>query len=144
MKITFESSFLVPSVSETISLLTNSAKVHVDDIQYDEENGNVEIPMQRKEITEIKKTVLGTMKPVYGQASANSLLTIRQVDEMEVEVDDSLRAECNSCFTVLFGLKIDNNQLYLGSVEESKGKILCQIRIKVKELSIEFTDVERK
>jgi hypothetical protein len=96
--------------------------------------------MQRKEITAFKTSFWGDVKPVYGQDMVKSLLTIRHVVDVNIHVDDRLIADCNSSFTVLFGLKVDQNRLYLGSVEEVQGKILCQIIIKVKEISIEYSD----
>lgn len=69
-----------------------------------------------------------------------SLLKIRHVEEMKLEIDDRLATDCNSCFTVMFGLKVDDNRLYFGSVEEIQGNILCEIIIRVKKISIEFCD----
>ena len=96
--------------------------------------------MQRKKLIGFKKSFLGEMQPVYSQTMIKSLLTIKQVEEMNIKVDDRLVADCNSCFTVLFGLKMDDNQLHLGSVEEIQGNTLCQIYIKVKGISIEYSD----
>ena len=80
------------------------------------------------------------MQPVYGQTMIDTVLTIRQVVEMNIQVDDRLVTKCNSCFTALFGLKVDGDQLYLGSVEEAQGKTLCQVFIKVKGINIECVD----
>ena len=96
--------------------------------------------MQRKELTGFKKSFLGEMQLVYSQNMIKSLLTIRQVEEVKIEIDDRLVAEHNSRFTVLFGVKMDDDRLYLGSVEEIEGRILCQISIKVREVSIEYRD----
>jgi hypothetical protein len=140
MKIAFESGLLIPSISKAISILTDRAKVCLDNIHYDEAKGIVDIYLQRKELKGFKKLFLGEMQPVYSQIMIKSLLTIKQVEEMNIKVDDRLVADCNSCFTLLFGLKMDDKQLYLGSVEEIQGNIFCQIIIKVKEISIEFSD----
>jgi len=140
MKITFEADLLIPPFSETLSFLTNGAKVCVDDIHYDEAKGTVNLYMQRKEITGFKKSFFGQMQPVYDQTMIKSLLTIRQVEEMNIRVDDRLIEDCNSCFTALFGVKLDEKQLSLSSVEEVSGITMCQIYIKVKEMSIEFGD----
>ena len=144
MKLAFESDLLMPSISQTLSLLTDKAKICVDDIHYDEANGIVDISMQRKELTGFKKTFLGGTQPVYSQTMIQSLLTIRQVQEMNIKVDDRLVTDCNSCFTVLFGLKVDDDELYLGSVEEIQGNILCQIFIKVKSMNVEYRDEVKK
>lgn len=140
MKITFESDLLLPPISEAITILTDRAKVCVDDIRYDEAKGIVYIPMQRKELLGFKNTFLGEVQPVYRETMTEALLTIKQVKEMKIQVDDRLVADCHSCFTVLFGLKVDGNQLYLGSAEEIQGITLCQIFIKVEEMNIELGD----
>jgi hypothetical protein len=144
MKIAFESDMLMPPVSQAISILTDGAKVCVDDIHYDEAKGIVDIYMKRIELTGFKKSFWGEMRPVYSRTRIKSLLTIRQVEEVDIKVDDRLIADCNSRFTVLFGLKVDNNQLSFGSAEEIEGIILCEIFIKVKKMSIEFSDEVKK
>ena len=142
MKFVFESNVFMSTVSRTISILTESANVCVNDIHYDKANGIVEIYMLRKELTGFKKSFLRETQPVYSQTMIKSLLTIRQVEAIKIKVDDRLITNCNSCFTILFGLKMDNNQLYLGSVEEIRGIILCQIFIKIRDVYIEFSDEE--
>jgi hypothetical protein len=128
MKIAFETDILIPPISNAISILMDRANICIDDIHYDQVKGIVEIYMQRKELISFKKPFFREMQPVYGQTMIESLLTIRQVEAMDIEVDDRLITECNSCFTVLFGLKADGNRLYLGSVEETQGNMLCQIQ----------------
>jgi hypothetical protein len=140
MKITFESNLLIPAVSKAFSILTDGAKVCLDDIHYDEAKGIVDIYMQRQIIKGFKRSFWGVMQPVYGQTMIKSLLTIRQVEEMNIKVHDSLETYFNSCFTLMFGVKVDDNEMYLGSLQEAQGTVLCQIYIKVKEISIEFVD----
>ena len=59
MKMGFESDLLLPSISKVLSILTDRAKVCVEDIQYDKPIGIVEVPMQRRELTGFKKSLLG-------------------------------------------------------------------------------------
>jgi len=47
---TFEASEMLSSVSRVFSDLTNMAEICINDIQYDEANGIVEIPMKRREV----------------------------------------------------------------------------------------------
>ena len=140
MRIAFESELLLPPLAKAITILTYGAKVCVDDIHYDEAKGIVELHLQRKEILGFKTSFWGEVKPVYGQAMIKSLLTIRQVEGMNIKVNNRLVVDFKSCFTVLLGLKVNENKLYLGSVEEAKGEILCQIHIKVKKISIDCVD----
>jgi hypothetical protein len=130
----------MPPISTILSFLTDNAVICVDEIHHDKENGIVTIYLQRNEITGYKKMLLGEIRPVYSRTKIKSVLTIMQVEEIIINVDDRLVDDCNSCFTVLFGLKVDHNRLYLGSAEEAQGQLLCQIIIKVKEMNIEFAD----
>jgi hypothetical protein len=145
MRIVFEASEMLSSISRALSLLTNGAEICVNDIQYDEVNGTVKIPMKRKEVVEQnrKGCWFGWLHQPYisGQNRINSMLIIRQVTGIKMDVDNLLISECNSCFTVMMGVKIEKDEIYLGSLEEVSGKTLCNIFIKVKESDLEFSDL---
>lgn len=140
MKIAFESSVMMPPISDALSILTSGAKICLDDIQYNVAERTVKILMKRKELMGFKKSFLGVLKSTYNQARVDAILTIRQVVEMNIEVDDRLVTECNSCFTVLLGLDVNGNELHLASAEEASGKGLCHVFITVEEMSIECVD----
>jgi hypothetical protein len=148
MKITFEASEMFLPISRAFSILTSGAEICVNDIQYDEVNGTVKIPMKRKEVIEqTKKGCLsGWIHPPYvsGKTWIDSELIIHQVVSMKMNVDDLLVNECNSRFTVMMGMKMENNEIYLGSLEEVSGKTLCNIFIKVNGTDLEFIDEQKK
>ena len=131
----------VPYIATVFAMLTGGGIICLDDIRYDSTQGIIEIRMKRRELlVEPKKTFW--RRPVYqGQAWVDSVLTIRQVVAMKKEVDDILVTECNSCFTVMMGMKLNRNEIYLGSLEEVRGKTLCELFIKVNEFNIEFVDL---
>jgi hypothetical protein len=144
MRITFEASEISTPISRTFAALTNMAEICINNIQHDEENGIVEIPMKRREVIEQKrKGCLGLFLPTYiaGYTWFDSKLIIRQVIELKMDVDDLLIAECDACFSAMMGLKIDDHELYLGSLEEASGKTLCQIFIKVNKFDLELIDL---
>jgi hypothetical protein len=119
------------------------AEVCVKDIRYDDAEGVVEIPMMRREaIKQNRKGCLGWWKPPYkvGQKQISSALIIRQVTAMRIKVDDILVKEDNSCFTIMMGVQIQPNEISLGSLEEVRGKTLCEIFITVEEIDIELND----
>jgi hypothetical protein len=143
MKIIFESSGVIESVASSLAILTNMAEICVNDIRYDSSNGIVEIPMKRREAMERnRKGFLGWLlsPKVSGYTWIDSVLTIRQVISMKMDVDDTLVTKCNSRFSVMMGLKMKNDELYLGSLEEASGKTLCNIFITVKGINLEFAD----
>ncbi len=141
MKISLDSDLWLPAFTQAISVLMDRAIVCLDDIQYDRPGGIVRICMQRREITGFKKSFLGETQTVYGQVMLPACLEIRQVESMEIQADERLAADFRSCFTLLFGLKVEGRQLYLGSVEEAQGKPLCQVFIQVSGASIELADL---
>jgi hypothetical protein len=139
MRIVFESAVMIPEIYETFAVSTTGAVICINDIRYDATEGVVEIRMKQREMIEPKKTFWG--QPIYhSQTWVNAVLTIRHVVAMKKDVDNILVTECNSCFTVMMGMKIDKNEIYLGSLEEVRGKNLCELFIKVKEFNIEFVD----
>jgi hypothetical protein len=148
MKITFEASEMFSPISNAFSILTSGAEICVNEIQYDEVNGAVKIPMKRKEVIEQtrKGCLSGWLRPPYvsGKNFIDSTLIIRQVISMKMDVDDILVNECESRFTVMMVMKIEHNEIYLGSIEEVSGKTLCNIFIKVKGSDLEFIDEQKK
>ena len=148
MKISFESDIEMPYIERAFYILTEGCKVHLDDVHYDETQGIVEIYLQRKEIKEYKKSFWfwGGVRRVYGHGRVKLLLRIKQVEEVDSQVEDSLITELNSTFTVYFGVTLSKKEVWIASSEESRGKNLCRIIVRVKKLDIEFFDpvVERK
>jgi len=141
MKIILESPVKIPCISTAFADLTSGGVICLNDIRYNSSEEIIEIRMKRKELlAEPKKTFWG--RPIYhSQTWVDSILTIRQVIAMKRQVDDILITECNSCFTVKMGMRIDKDEIYLGSQEEVRGKTLCELFIKVKEFKIEFVDL---
>ena len=138
MRIVFDSVVMIPEIHEAFAVSTTGAVICINDIRYDASEGVVEIRMKQREMIEPKKTFWG--RPIYhNQTWVDAVLTIRHVVAMKQNVDDILVTECNSCFTVMMGMQIDKNEIYLGSAEE-RGKPLCELFIKVKEFNLEFVD----
>jgi len=130
-------------ISRPFSFLTNMAEICVDDILYDATNGTVEIPMKRREtIKQSRKGCLAWWQPPYiaGRNWIDSALTIRQVIGMKMDVDNILIKECNSRFTVMMGITVERDKVYLCSLEEASGKTLCKILISVKGIDLEIVD----
>lgn len=144
LKMSFESDMDMPTISKAILNLTDNTTVCLSDISHDEVQNIVEIYLQRREILEFKRPPWfwfgGEVKKIYGPAKVKSLLVVRQVDKVDINVDDRLVSEFNSCFTVMFGVQLEKNEVYLSSLEECEGKILCKIQIKVKKLDIDYIE----
>jgi|WetSurSiteA1Bulk_404760.scaffolds.fasta_scaffold29296_3 hypothetical protein len=141
MRISLDTSIGLTNVFTEISSLTDRAIIALGDIRHDALSACVEIPLQRRELLGYKKTWLGQNNPIYGRNSINSVLKIRNVTKMIVEVDKEIAAECNGRFTLLMGIKITDGEVHLSSVEESRGKQLCQVTIEISEVDIEIYDI---
>lgn len=140
MKLIFESDKAIIYISEALSSLTNGVEICINDIQYKETENKIEILMKRKEVLEYKETLFGRTYPVFGEETISTLMIIRDVTLLNIEVDELLVSELNSCFTVMEGMQINGNEIYIGSLEESQGRTLCQIFISVDKFDIEFID----
>src|SRR5215211_5030631 len=122
MRFAFESFTRMPHVSEMLSTLTSGARIDIRNIHYDESQRMVNILMERKELISFKKSFFGKEQPIYSQNALKTLLIVKDVIGIDIKPDDRLIAELNSSFTVLFGVKLSDNELYLRSVEESRGE----------------------
>lgn len=89
--------------------------------------------------------IWGGEKPIYGPARVKSLLTIRQVEGMNMHIDDRLITEDHSNFQleggVLLGTHNAQKVIYFQSWLEVEGKVFCQVRINVKKWNIEYIEV---
>lgn len=142
MKISFESDTEMPYIERAFYILTEGCRVHLDDIRHDESQGIVEILLHRKEIKEFKRSYWfwGGVRRVYGQKMVKLLVRIKQVESVDFQVEDSLITELKSTFTVNFGVTLSKNQVWIESIEESRGKNLFRMIVRVKKLDIEYID----
>jgi len=141
MRLVFNTSVALPNIFTEISSLTDRAIIALDEIEYDEVSACVEIPLKRKELIGYKQNWLRQNNPVYGGNTIRSVLKIIKVTKMIVDVDDEIAAECNGRFTLLMGIKITDGEVHLSSVEESRGKLLCHVVIKISDFDIELVDL---
>ena len=96
MKIIYQSDINFSPDTQIITVLSDHAKVCIKDINYDVENGTIKILMLRLELKNIKKSIFGEYKPIYGSMRVLSLLTIKEVETMEKRVDQVLIEKCKS------------------------------------------------
>jgi hypothetical protein len=142
MKISYDSNLSFPCINESITILTNGSIVDILKIQYDENKGILRIPILRKSLVQFKKSLLGPERPIYSQERIKSMVIISNVVNMELVIDEDMASAFGSSFTILFGLSIKNNHIFLGSAEEVEGKMLCEINIEINKSCIEIYDDE--
>jgi len=123
-----------------LSPFLNYAKVDISKLIYNQNERWVEIPLLRKRFR-TKSTFL-SKRFEYTSDEKQAILRIGEVENFQSYVEPFLFAEMNQVFTILFGLKIDGNTLYLSSIEESQGKQACQLRLSVTGINLELFDIE--
>jgi hypothetical protein len=116
----------IQSIIETfLSPFVNYAKVDISKLIYNQNENWVEIPLSRKRF-HTKSTFLSKQFE-YTNDEKQAVLRIGEVENFQTYVEPFLFAELNKVFTILFGLKINGNTLYISSAEESQGKQACQL-----------------
>lgn len=127
------------NLKDEIEAITNRATLHSRDIEYDQNSRIVQIPITRFPITK-KKKFLRKVTP-YKQDKANgidSLITIRNVKQFLPE--EHLPSDYDDPVTLLFGIQVKEEEIYLSSAEEDRGTPLFQLTLEIEELDIEIKD----
>ena len=145
MRIVFELPVIYEPITKSIAGLTNLAEICVDDIRYDQSIGIIDIPLKRREwIWQEGKGCLGLvwLRPTYklSQNWIESVLTIRQVATMMMDVDDILVHQCTSRFSAMMGLTMRDDQLYLDLPKRPAERPFRTIRVAVKGIDVELAD----
>lgn len=125
------------TVKELLAPFLNRSKVDVTRIVYSKEEKWIEIPFVRK-LSYLGKSIFD--KHVRITEEKESLLQIKNVEDFTIHTAEFLLTDLNGIFTVLFGMKISGHKLYLSSIEESKGRLACELNILVSSINLEITD----
>lgn len=125
------------TVKELLAPFLNRSKVDVTRIVYSKEEKWIEIPFVRK-LSYPGKSIFD--KHVCITKEKESLLRVKNVEDFTIHTAEFLLTDLNSIFTVLFGMKISGHELYLSSIEESKGRLACELNILVSSINLEITD----
>jgi hypothetical protein len=136
MRISLQSETDTQDLFKQIEILTNAAKVKISSISFDDSNKVITIPMVRKHYKR-KKGLLVERNKLSSSKLTESELIIG--DFINYKVNDTLHL---SDITILFGVKINNKEIYLSSVEEKSGKTAFDLFIKVNSYDLEFIDKE--
>lgn len=140
MKIYFKSVFLIPTLAQAISVLTDHSLINVnEDIQYNKENEILVIFMRRLELQGYKKTRLFGRRPFFGKNRILSSLTIQNVEEVNIQKDNQLLSYHGPIIELLFGVMVENNLIYLSASDTTRGTP-WSISIRVRELDLLLED----
>ncbi len=132
MEIRIKGNDLPQTVLEEIGRVADHAGLQVDEVLHDPVTGTVTIPFNRFPI--IGKSVLGITR--HTVAPVRSRLTIRKVTDCQINQtpEPGLRV------TIIFGLKVEKNTVFMCSAEEDKGQQMFSMTCRVAELDIEIKD----
>ena len=127
-----------PNVFREIAALTNFASADINNVNFDSDNKTLSIPIERHHIESYRR-FLG---PKYDHKKRiPSLIKLGAVRRYEIE--DHCRENDLTKIQLLFGLsvKIDEKEIYLGSVEEDQGWTCFSITAIVEQFDIEISDI---
>ena len=121
-----------------LGTITNHAILETNNVGYNRKEGKVTIYIKRCKIRK-KKTALGLIeRTMYDYSNKiRSLVTINQVEQCTIRNNFSSDM---SEVELLFGMNIDNNKIYLCSVEDNHREPFYSIDIEVNEIDIDLSD----
>jgi hypothetical protein len=125
----------VTTSEKDIAIATDNAKIFITDISYMNEERSVYIPFRYIEIKNRKNEELYDLFASKKMELKNSLVIIKDVESLKI---------INNCkdkvdeITLLFGINIKDNEIYLSSAEEYHGDVLFEMNIIVNNINIEI------
>ncbi len=120
---------------DTIAAITDHAKLHTGNVHFDRPSETVHFDVTRFPLWKQRKT-LGNLHDVHHPISA--VVTIRNV--IACDIDDHGLDESLGEITLLFGLKIERDEMFAFSAEERQGHTCYTMRLKIGDLDIEIAD----
>jgi hypothetical protein len=130
--------YFSPNVFREITALTNYAKVNIKNVIFEENKNILSIPIERYHIETFRR-FLG---PKYNQKKKiPSLIKIGAVRKYNIE--NHFNEEDITQVQLLFGLsvRINEKEIYLGSVDECLGQSCYSITAMVGQFDIEISDL---
>ena len=118
---------------------TNKARIPIKDIVYKKQEKTVYIPLLLLEKIPKKRTGLSRLFEPQEFSIKKSLAIIKNIEKFDV---------INNCdvgeneITLLFGITIKNHEIYLSSVQESRGVLSFEMKILVKDIDISIIQAE--
>jgi hypothetical protein len=127
------------NILKEIEAITDSATLFFRNVKYDEKEKIIFLPIERYRIKRRKK-LLGLITPYSRNMNIAipSSIVIRNVTNCGIEDNSEIE---DTKVTLLFGLTIKDNEMFICSVEEDiKKGASYSITLKVSEIDIEISD----
>jgi hypothetical protein len=134
MQLTIKSDLDISDLFRGLELLTNAAGITLADIVIDEARHEVTIPMRRWSYERGRFLFVNYFKELSPEPIASTLV-IRDTASCDLKNRHDGPQIC-----LLFGVKIENREVYLCSVEEGHGVPCFEMTIRVLSYDIELRD----
>ena len=132
MEIWVKGNDIPQTVLAEIGRVADHARLQTDGVRHDTVAATVTISLERLPVT--GKSFFGTTH--HAGAPVRTSVTIRNVTDCRI---DRLSEE-RLTVTIIFGLKVEQNTVFMCSAEEDKGQPLFSMDCRVSELDIEIKD----
>lgn len=129
MKILINIDISIKSTGKNLTRLTDKAHLNINEVKYFKRDNSIVLPIKRKNIYKIKKNY----------SEIDSVIIIKNINKYDIK---NLCHNKFNTITILFGLQINNKEIYLSSAEEETGVSLYEITIQCKEIDISLIDKE--
>ena len=129
------------NIYDEFEALTDRAILDVDLIEYDEESRQVVIPLTRLPIVPGQKKVFRRITQYAQDKNQETacVVTVRNVTDFKMET--FFEEDEDRKINLIFGITIKDNNVFMSSVQEVRGKHLFGLSIETNSLDIEIRDV---
>jgi hypothetical protein len=141
MRVITDLAIICEKQSELVASLTDGAKLRVNQIHYDDNEKVLTLPIRRIIAANAKGRPRTIASGIANDRSKlnESRIVIRKIQSYS---QSNLCGNNVSEITILFGVKVDENEIYISSAEELSGELMFELLIKVSEVDIEISDYE--
>ncbi|MEE8547666.1 MAG: hypothetical protein V3S63_06110 [bacterium] len=142
VRIEFKGEHFTQNLFRELKILTNKARIRIDEVVYEKDKELVVVPLDRLEL-ETGRGIIRDHKYNSDGKRSRCELVIYHVTGCAIENRFEKPGD-PAWATVLFGMKVEKGTVYIGSAEELSGSTCYSIEVSVKELEIELYDVEEE
>jgi len=129
------------NIFKEIEAITDKGSLLFKELKYVKEEKLISLPITRYKLEKIKKIFGITIAyKYYTNTRIKSLIIIRNIDDCII--DNKTKDLDIAEITILFGLVVKDNKIFIYSAEEKRGVTLYSIELKVSKIDIEIRDID--
>lgn len=123
------------ALCETVASITDHARLRHPEIRHDDASGEVRLPITRFPLIK-QRRALGNLHDRHSPIQAT--VTVRNVVSFDIE--DNTNPEPGHEIVLLFGIRLQDKEVYACSAEEDRGQHSFSVTLRVAELDVEIAD----